>query len=157
MQTGAARNLAIKQAPMAVPWTPEAAARRDVELARLLAQQDRATQRVAIRLVAARVSAHRSDRTHHTSHTTAQMPAAERQPAAAAGADDADGGATAQVSDAAQPRRRRRKSEARRRKDADRLEEKWEQRFDRLAQLACGAGVPAEDVQAIRKKEWRAA
>ena len=38
-----------------------------------------------------------------------------------------------------------------------RLEEKWEQRFDALAVLARDRGVQNEDIEAIRKQEWRAA
>ena len=37
-----------------------------------------------------------------------------------------------------------------------RLEEKWEQRFDELAQLAAAAGVQSEDITAIRMRPWRA-
>eukprot|EP00966_Prymnesium_polylepis_P132461 3062431-Prymnesium_polylepis.1 len=34
------------------------------------------------------------------------------------------------------------------------LEEKWEQRFDALARLACAFGVPPEDIECVRKQPW---
>ena len=37
-----------------------------------------------------------------------------------------------------------------------RLQEKWEQRFDALAALAADAGVPTEDIAAIRLQPWQA-
>ena len=38
-----------------------------------------------------------------------------------------------------------------------RLEEKWEQRFDAVAALARASGVRSEDIEAARKRAWRAA